>query len=1177
MNEPDSPAETIFFGARDMPDPRVRAAWLDHACGTDRALRERVERMLSAEQQADQFLADDPLRLDKAARGEGPGAVIGHYKLLQQIGEGGCGVVYMAEQEEPIRRRVALKVIKLGMDTRQVIVRFEAERQALAMMDHPNIARVLDAGATDTGRPYFVMELVRGIRITDYCDKNNLGMRERLDLFVTVAHAIQHAHQKGIIHRDIKPSNVLVTLHDGVPVPKVIDFGVAKAIEQKLTDKTLFTQFEQFIGTPAYTSPEQAEMSGLDIDTRSDIYSLGVLLYELLVGQTPFDAKELLKSGLNEMRRIIREQEPNRPSTRLSTMLAEERTVTAQHRAVSSPELVHLLKGDLDWIVMKCLEKDRTRRYETASGLATDIRNYLHHEPVVARPPTAAYRFSKLLRRNKLAVGAAAAVAMALIAGTVVSLWQATRAMRAEQAANDEREVANEERDSAEAVLTFFRDKVMAAGRPEGESGGLGKDVTLRKAMDAAEPQIEEAFRDRPLVEAAIRKTLGESYGYLGEPALAVHQLEQALAIRQQNLGAEHAKTINVMMSLATEYEKAGKRDQARKLSEQVIELTKAADRIDIYPDQLLNAYRRMGRTEQGLQVLQQMLKNSRTTLGETHKQAVNLMHYLANALVETGKPGLAVPLFEELVNRDTDNSGPNDLITLTSRSSLALAHSAAGRHDLAIPLYEEVIMRCEEAFGVRKSITLDCRHGLGRAYVAAGKFDLAIPHLKAAREGREATLRPGHPKTIETLGALANAYGYAGKLDRAEDLWRKFLEKDRDSRWGRSRLAEVLIDRAKQDKADSCSAVERIDEVKKLLRDTVALIRDRDANDLATDEDLFRVAGVWIRLSKFAGEGPLYREALEQAIQLDKETLTLRTNRLGSDHPDTRDVMNDIADNCRRLGRFDEAEELYRKYLGFAKDSLNAPIGLARVLLERVRDDSNDAALAKQRADEAGQLERELLTRANLRYANEPENVEERLSEAAELYYRHKRYPEAESLYRELLKCQRDRPGAEGGAMSTAASLARLLTDWAWTERDSASQGGIEKSEIAGRAREAEHLLRKCLAMRVANDPKHWRVGDVKSRLGGALASVAMTDPSFDTTAREAKLVEAEAFLNDGNQRLQESPSADEKYQRDALERLTRLYEAWDKPAELAAWRQKLEAFDNEKPETAALPVGAH
>src|SRR5213078_4148294 len=309
---------------------------------------------------------------------EDAGTVIGRYKLLEKVGEGGFGTVYVAEQREPVKRRVALKIIKLGMDTKSVIARFEAERQALAMMDHPNIAKVLEAGATDTGRPFFVMELVRGIKITDYCDQNNLPTNERLELFIQVCQAIQHAHQKGIIHRDIKPSNILVTHHDDVALPKVIDFGISKATTGQLADNTVFTAFAQFVGTPAYMSPEQAQLSGLDIDTRADIYSLGVLLYELLTGDTPFDAKELLAAGLDEMRRKIREDEPAKPSTRLSTMRVIDLTTVAKQRQVEPPRLLHLIRGDLDWLVMKCLEKDRSRRYETANALVMDLQRHLN-------------------------------------------------------------------------------------------------------------------------------------------------------------------------------------------------------------------------------------------------------------------------------------------------------------------------------------------------------------------------------------------------------------------------------------------------------------------------------------------------------------------------------------------------------------------------------------------------------------------------------------------------------------------------------------------------------------------------------------------------------------------------------------------------------------------------------
>ncbi|MGA2659061.1 MAG: protein kinase [Verrucomicrobiota bacterium] len=464
----------IFLAALERASPGERAAFLDAACGNDAPLRARLESLLRRHAK-DRFLEDpaadlQTMPLSEPLVGESIGAVIGRYKLREKIGEGGCGVVYVAEQTEPVRRRVALKVIKLGMDTKQVIARFGAERQALAMMDHPNIAKVLDAGSTEAGRPYFVMELVRGIRITDYCDQNQLPTRERLDLFIQVCRAVQHAHQKGIIHRDLKPSNILVTLHDGVPVPKVIDFGIAKATEGRLADLTVYTELHQFIGTPAYVSPEQAEMTGLDIDTRSDIYSLGVLLYELLTGKTPFDAKELLATGLEAMRRTIREKEPVRPSTRLSTMLAGELTATAKRRGVEAPKLLHLLRGDLDWIVMRAVEKDRARRYETANGLARDIERHLTNEPVVARPPSAAYRLQKAWRRNKVAFTAAAVVVAALVVGIGISSWQAIVASRARNAEMRQRVAAQaaqqgemQERQRAERRETEARQNLYAA------------------------------------------------------------------------------------------------------------------------------------------------------------------------------------------------------------------------------------------------------------------------------------------------------------------------------------------------------------------------------------------------------------------------------------------------------------------------------------------------------------------------------------------------------------------------------------------------------------------------------------------------------------------------------------------------------------------------------------------
>jgi serine/threonine protein kinase/tetratricopeptide (TPR) repeat protein len=437
--EPKS-VDRIFWDAAQIASPSEREAYLMRICAEDNELRCKVEQLLDAQSKAENFLESPAPALVAtvdAPISEHPGTVIGPYKLLEQIGEGGFGVVFMAEQTQPVRRKVALKVLKPGMDTRQVVARFEAERQALALMDHPNIAHVFDGGETVSGRPYFVMELVRGIPITEFCDQNNMRVRERLELFITVCQAVQHAHLKGIIHRDVKPSNVLVTLHDGTPVCKVIDFGIAKATGQQLTEKTLFTNFAQMIGTPLYMSPEQAQMSGLDIDTRTDIYALGVLLYELLTGTTPFDKERLKTVGYDEIRRIIREEEPPKPSMRISTLGQAAATVSAQ-RESDARRLSQLLRGELDWIVMKALEKDRNRRYESASAFAADVQRYLHDEPVLACPPSVGYRFKKFARRNKAALATVGLVTFFIVLlGGVVGWGVRDRAAREQEIAGE--------------------------------------------------------------------------------------------------------------------------------------------------------------------------------------------------------------------------------------------------------------------------------------------------------------------------------------------------------------------------------------------------------------------------------------------------------------------------------------------------------------------------------------------------------------------------------------------------------------------------------------------------------------------------------------------------------------------------------------------------------------------
>ncbi len=537
--------KALFDAALSLNDSTARAEFLDQACIGQPALRRRLETLLKVQSSADAFFRINPATIVAPSeerpqtRAEiRPGdttlanqetdvsaVVIGRYRLVRRLGEGGCGVVYLAEQQEPVRRRVALKIIRLGMDTERVIARFEAERQALAMMDHPNIAHVLDAGATDSGRPYFVMEIVPGTKVTDYCNQHRLNLTERLELFIQICHAIQHAHQKGIIHRDIKPSNILITDQDGNRVPKVIDFGIAKATQGRLTDNMVYTAADQFIGTPAYMSPEQAETSGLDVDTRSDIYSLGVLLYELVTGRTPFDSSELLKSGVDAMRKTLRDRDPRPPSTLLTTLgNTELRAVAAQHHA-DPPRLISLVKGDLDWIVMKALEKDRRRRYETANGLAMDVQRFLNNEPILARPPSRIYRLGKLVRRNKLTFAAISAVTFTLLAGLATSTWLLLREREARQRAVAAEQKQSELRREADAL------------RQQAENRQKLSEAMVLVSRDAYE-QADRLIAGIPALEpkleyAELYRRLGEWHVAQGRWHLAMQRFAILLQVSQ--------------------------------------------------------------------------------------------------------------------------------------------------------------------------------------------------------------------------------------------------------------------------------------------------------------------------------------------------------------------------------------------------------------------------------------------------------------------------------------------------------------------------------------------------------------------------------------------------------------------------------------------------------------------
>ncbi len=673
----------LFEQVIDLPAGE-RIPRLDRECPP--SLRQRLEAMLAAAEADDGFLADPPPGAAPALATpleERPGAMIGRYKLLEPIGEGGFGVVFLAEQREPVHRRVALKIIKLGMDTKAVIARFEAERQALAMMDHPNIARVLEAGATETGRPYFVMELVKGEPITRYCDKLSLGIPDRLALFTQVCHAVQHAHAKGVIHRDLKPSNILVSDQDGCPLAKVIDFGIAKATDHRLTERTPFTEHRAFIGTPEYMSPEQAEGS-VDIDTRSDVYALGVLLYELLTGATPFDSRQLRASGYAEIQRIIREDEPPKPSTRVS-MLATIKQVAMQRRA-DPRKLGTLLGGELDWIVMKCLEKDRTRRYETSDGLAADVQRHLDGEPIVAAPPSKLYRVRKALRRYRVPVAVASAFVLLLIGATAVSLtfWQQAEV----NAAESQRQLGE-----TELAATLLADMI---GRTEPDEKPVSNEV-MRQRLDCFAAGVEPKLAGHPQVEARVRVALGAAYVDVGGMKEAETHLEQALAIsrqlygpvhprveealhewawliyqrgdyaaaalqyredlamRQALLGSEHPKVATSLANLARVLDEKGDYDEAEQLHLEELQMLRKL-KGDDHPDVALSLYNLAGSFAArgdwaaAVPLLQDALAIAHKQPEFDEARGALLLHHLALCLDGTGKPAEALPPAQESI-----------------------------------------------------------------------------------------------------------------------------------------------------------------------------------------------------------------------------------------------------------------------------------------------------------------------------------------------------------------------------------------------------------------------------------------------------------------------------------------------------------------------------------------------
>jgi len=762
-----------LFEATLQQPSEERPLYLRHACADDTIVRE-VERLWAYHTQGDEFLVS-PLEhlaasMQKAATdpGESAGTVIGRYLLLQRIGEGGMGEVWLAEQKEPVRRRVAIKLVKAGMNTREVMGRFESERQALALMDHPAIAKVFDAGSTPQGAPYFVMEYVAGVPITAYCDSHRLNIRERLELFMHVCEGVQHAHQKAIIHRDLKPSNILVMEVDGRAAPKIIDFGVAKALTQRLTADTMFTRAGALVGTPEYMSPEQANSSGEDIDTRTDVYSLGMVFYELLAGGPPI---ELRKIAFEEFLRRLREDEPPKPSTKIRTQDQTTSTEVARKRQTEPQALAKQMRGELDLIALKALEKDRSRRYGSPSDFATDIGRYLNDEAVLAVPPSAAYRARKFARRYRGALVVTCAFALVLIVAAAVSIRQSIR--------------ANREAAVAQAVNDFLQNDLLAQASAATQSGPSAKPdphLEVRTALDRAAERIEGKFAKQPEVEGAIRDTIGQTYTDLGLYPDARKQLERAVDLRRWVLGPEQADTLRSMNNLGIVYEHQGMDQKAEALDSQTLKIRRRVLGPE-HPDTLTSmsnlafVYDSEGKWAQAEALNSQTLEIRRRVLGPEHRDTLTSMSNLAFVYEQENKEAQAEALHSQTLEIRRRVLGPEHPETLESMRDLATTYVNEGKYAQAETLFRQCLEIQRRVLGPEHRYTLRTMNDLAVVYDDQGRYAQAVALYSQTLEIQRRTLGPEHPNTLRSMGNLANVYGDQGKYAQAEALDSKTLE----------------------------------------------------------------------------------------------------------------------------------------------------------------------------------------------------------------------------------------------------------------------------------------------------------------------------------------------------------------------------------------------------------------
>jgi non-specific serine/threonine protein kinase/serine/threonine-protein kinase len=843
---------------------------------------------LATEELTDDSRAAEGPAGSRRPRSTGPAPEVADYRLLDRVGSGGMGDVYVAEQLKPIRRTVALKVVKPGMDSREVLARFESERQALALMNHANIAKVYDAGTTEQGRPFFAMEYVGGEPITGYCDRHRLGIRERLELVARVCEGVQHAHQKGIIHRDLKPSNVLVTVEDEEVVPKIIDFGVAKATSQRLTDRTLHTSLGVLIGTPEYMSPEQAEMTGLDVDTRTDVYSLGVLLYELLVGALPFGSRELRQSGLGQIQRTIREVEPARPSTRI-TELGDEGAEAARRRNHQLPMLARQLRGDLDWITLKAMDKDRTRRYQTASALAMDIRRYLADEPVLASPPSALYRGRKFVRRHRGGVVAAAFVALALVVGTIGTTTGWLRALSAER-------LASEEAETARRVTDFLVDLYRVADPNEAQ----GDTVTARGLLDEGARRISRGLSGQPLTQARLMDTMGTVYQYLGLYEESRALLETALEIRESLLEPTSLEVADSLNHLAE---------------------------LDLA----------QGRYDEGLELAERSLTIREGELGSEDLAVAKSLITFARCLAGQSRHQDAQPHFRRALAIREAALDPEHPDVADSRRYLGISHWRRGNSDAAIRLLRQALTTYETTLGPNDYRIRETLNDLGVLYLRAGRLADARQLLERTIAIKERVVGPEHPSVGESLNNLAFVLDQEGYPEAAEPLWRRaleILEKSLGSEHDRTAMAVANLAWVRYRQGEYADAeplyrralgiYERtvghnntgvailfgdqarlfIDQ-QKYVEAERALRRSAEIWEVTSGSDHPRLAASLVALAELYVD----QDKLDEAAPLYERALAIRNGRLGADHAATTGTAAAYAELLRRLGRAADAE----------------------------------------------------------------------------------------------------------------------------------------------------------------------------------------------------------------------------------------------------------------------------